>query len=78
MLVKETEMMKAAQESNVREFAQSDSIQRDLEKQLKQKEWELEDVKAMNNARLVVVSNDGRVTELVDMINNDRKVNFYE
>ena len=51
MLVKEIEMMKAAHESNAREFSQSDSTQRELEKQLKQKEWEFEDLKAMSHAK---------------------------
>lgn len=45
-------MMKAAQESNAHEYVKADSAQRDLEKQLRLKEWELEDVKAMSTARL--------------------------
>lgn len=44
--------MKAAQESNAHEYVIADNAQRDLEKQLRQKDWELEDVKAMNAARL--------------------------
>lgn len=47
-------MAKAAQELTVRDYTQVESTQRDLEKQLRQKEWELEDTKAMTAARLMV------------------------
>lgn len=51
MLLKELELVKAAQESQGHEFEQVESVQRDLEKHLQQKDWELEDVKAMSSAR---------------------------
>lgn len=51
-LNKEIELLKAARESSGREFEQVEMTQKELEKQLRQKDWELEDVKAMSHARL--------------------------
>ena len=51
MLANELAVLKAAKESSASELAQVDSFQRDIEKQLRQKEWELEDLKAMSTAR---------------------------
>ena len=53
LLSKELEMLKSTQEQTVQEFATVESCQQQLEKQVKQKQWELEDLKAMNNVRLV-------------------------
>jgi len=50
---KEIELQKAARESTGREFEQAEITQKDLEKQLRQKDWELEDIKAMSQARLL-------------------------
>ena len=55
---KEMELQKAARESTGREFEQAEVTQKDLEKQLRQKDWELEDVKAMSHARLVNLQNE--------------------
>ena len=54
-LNKEIELLKAARESSGREFEQVETTQKDLEKQLRQKDWELEDMKAMSHARFVDV-----------------------
>jgi len=54
---KEMELQKAARESSGREYEQAEIVQKDLEKQLRQKDWELEDVKAMSHARLVTLYN---------------------
>lgn len=54
-LCKEIELLKAARESTGREFEQAETSQKELEKQLRQKDWELEDVKAMNHARLMTI-----------------------
>lgn len=45
--------MKVARESTGHEFEQAEMAQKDLEKQLRQKDWELEDIKAMSQARFV-------------------------
>ena len=47
-------MLKAARESTGHEFQQAEMTQKELEKQLRQKDWELDDVKAMSHARSVV------------------------
>jgi len=54
-LNKEIELLKAARESTGRECEQAETTQKQLEKQLRQKDWELEDVTAMSHARLIVV-----------------------
>ena len=61
LLSKELDILKAAQEQNSEQFVRFDSSQRGLEKQLKQKEWELEDVKAMSAARSAVTFQSSRV-----------------
>jgi len=50
-LNKEIELLKGARESTGREFEQAETTQKELEKQLRQKDWELEDVRAMSHAR---------------------------
>ena len=45
-------MVKTSQEQTVKEFASVEGYQQELEKQVKQKQWEIEDIKAMNNVRL--------------------------
>jgi len=44
-------MLKAARESTSRDFEQAETAQQVLEKQLRQKDWELDDTKAANRAR---------------------------
>jgi len=50
---KEMELVKVARESTGHEFEQAEMAQKDLEKQLRHKDWELEDIKAMSQARFV-------------------------
>jgi len=57
-LNKEVELLKAARESTGREFEQAETTQKELEKQLRQRDWELEDVKAMSHARFEVVNSN--------------------
>ena len=52
-LNKEIELLKAARESAGHEFEQAEMTQKELEKELRQKDWELDDVKAMSHARSV-------------------------
>lgn len=53
---KEIELLKVSRESTGREFEQAETTQKELEKQLRQKDWELDDVKAMSHARLNVLT----------------------
>ena len=53
-LNKEIELLKAARETAGHEVAQAQTTQKELEKQLRQQDWELDDVKAMSHARSVV------------------------
>ena len=46
-------MIKASQERAVGEVKEVEGQQKSLEKQLKQKDWELLDVKAMKDARYI-------------------------
>lgn len=50
-LTKEIELLKAARESTGRDFEQAETTQKELEKQLRQRDWELDDLKAMSHAR---------------------------
>jgi len=50
-LTKEIELLKVARESTGREFEQVETTQKELEKQLRQRDWELDDLKAMSHAR---------------------------
>lgn len=51
MLGKELEMAKSSENSATHESKQSEGNLRDLEKLLKQKTWEMEDLKAMKEAK---------------------------
>jgi len=65
---KELELQKAARESTGQECEQAEIVQKDLEKQLRQKDWELEDVKAMSHARLVNLWNKQIYTVHADVM----------
>ena len=51
LLTKELELVRGSQQSTAVEFEQVEGAQRQLEKQLKQKQWQLDDVKAMADAK---------------------------
>lgn len=51
LLEKELELARAARETSGEEVKQVEDAQRDLEKRLKRKEWELEETKALKDAR---------------------------
>ncbi|XP_033742493.1 coiled-coil domain-containing protein 57-like isoform X2 [Pecten maximus] len=52
LLGKEMEMMKDAQERNAQEYTEVERNHRQLEKALKEKDWELADLSAMKDARI--------------------------
>ena len=52
-MTKELELVKATQESASTECNDAQNHQRELEKAVKQKEWEVEDLRAMKEAKLV-------------------------
>ena len=56
-MTKELELLKAARESTGREFEQAETTQKELEKQLRQKDWQLEDVKAISHAKYISYTN---------------------
>ena len=49
-------MMKAAREENGMELEQVATSRRDLEKLIRQKQWEFEDLKVMKDARLILLN----------------------
>lgn len=51
LLAKELEIMKTAQAKECEQFNEVESSYRELEKKLKEKEWELTDVTSMKDAR---------------------------
>jgi len=51
LLEKELELARAARETSGEEVKQVEGAQRDLEKRLKRKEWDLEETKALKDAR---------------------------
>lgn len=51
LLAKELDLVKTAQQKNSEEFEQVENNHRSLEKKLKEKDWELQDMKAMKDAR---------------------------
>lgn len=52
LLSKELDLVRAAQEKNSEEFEQVENNHRALEKKLKEKDWELQDLGAMKNASI--------------------------
>ncbi|XP_060080442.1 coiled-coil domain-containing protein 57-like [Ylistrum balloti] len=52
LLGKEMEIMKAAQDRNAKEYTEVEKNHRQLEKALKEKDWELSDLSAMKDARI--------------------------
>lgn len=53
LLGKELDLVKAAQQKNSEEFEQVENNHRVLEKKLKEKDWELQDMRAMKDAKYV-------------------------
>ena len=51
LLSKELDLVRTAQEQNSEEFEQVENNHRALEKKLKEKDWELQDMKAMKDAK---------------------------
>ncbi|XP_070550883.1 coiled-coil domain-containing protein 57-like [Ptychodera flava] len=63
LLVKELEVVKAAGELTSTDLKHADCTTRELEKKLKEKEWELTDTKAMKDARIQELENEMRQME---------------
>ena len=51
LLSRELELVQSAQDTASQEIQHVDSEKRNLEKQLKQKEWEIQDCKALKDAQ---------------------------
>ena len=51
LLGKELGLIKTAQQKNSEEFEQVENNHRALEKKLKEKDWEIQDTKAMKDAK---------------------------
>ncbi|XP_070579694.1 coiled-coil domain-containing protein 57-like [Ptychodera flava] len=63
LLAKELEVVKAAGELTSTDLKHADCTTRELEKKLKEKEWELTDTKAMKDARIQELENEMRQME---------------
>ncbi|XP_060556177.1 coiled-coil domain-containing protein 57-like [Ruditapes philippinarum] len=63
LLSKELDLVRSAQEKNSQEFEHVENNHRALEKKLKEKDWELQDMRAMKDANISDLENQVQQTE---------------